>query len=231
MNWSHLLAFSEAEWFPSQLTFGKYKGRDYREARADDEFQEWLNWLTTSRTERSARMGRWYLDQLFAQGSPAEPPLSNSVFPDPDPLPDEPKTDGGGGLVLFVDMEQEKLRALIQFSRTRLAELQAEYTTEKRNVDALNAALFRQVRSYYQRRDRLKLVVNYRRLFLDTLIDQGEEEAEDVEKGYQAEKERTDQEYEEAIRDTENKAELTDVKREKINRKMFFLQFDWRHWQ
>ncbi len=58
--------------------------------------------------------------------------------------------------------------------------------------------------------------MNYRRLFLDTLIGQGEEEAEDVEKGYQAEKERTDQEYEEAIRDTENKAELTDAQREEI---------------
>ncbi|MDO8910689.1 MAG: exonuclease domain-containing protein [Phenylobacterium sp.] len=215
-TWSQLLQFSEEEWFPSQLTFGKHKGRDYREALADEEFHKWLNWLTTSRTERSARMGRWYLDRLLVAGTSVEPPPSAAVFPDLSGPANGQRPGGAAGLILFVDQEQEKLRALIQFSRARLAELEAEYTTEKRNVDALNAALFRRVRGHYQRRDHLQLVVNYRRLFLDTLIDRGEEEAEEVENGYAEEKARTDREYEEAIRETDDKVELTEAQREEI---------------
>jgi DNA polymerase III epsilon subunit-like protein len=215
-TWSQLLKFCEEEWFPSRLTFGKYRGRDYRDALSDDDFHSWLHWLTTSRTERSAGMGRWYLDRLFAESSSIERPHSGAVFPDLSEPPRSKGSHGSAGLVLFVDPEQEKLSSLIQFSRARLAEIQAEYTTEKRNVDALNAALFRRVRTHYQRRDSLKLVVNYRRLFLDTLIDRGEEEAEEVEKGYADEKKRADQEYEDAIRETNDKVELTDAEREEV---------------
>jgi DNA polymerase III epsilon subunit-like protein len=215
-TWTQLCQFSEDEWFPSRLTFGKYKGRDYRDALADNDFHDWLEWLTTSKTERSTRMGRWYLDRLSTDLSSSQPHYSGSVFPDESNSSGEKNTRGTSELVLFTDPEVEKLGALIQFSRTRLAELQAEYTTEKRSVDAVNATLFQRLRSHYQQRDNIKLVVNYRRIFLDTLIDRGEEEAEEVRKGYEDDKNRSDQEYNDAIRDTENKIELTDAQREEI---------------
>jgi len=37
--------------------------------------------------------------------------------------------------------------------------------------------LFRQLREHYQQRDRLRLIVDYRRKFLDPLVRGGEEEA------------------------------------------------------
>ncbi len=56
--------FTEAEWFPSRLSFGKFKGKIYQEAREDAELRSWLEWLTKSTNERSSAMGRWYLGQL-----------------------------------------------------------------------------------------------------------------------------------------------------------------------
>jgi DNA polymerase III epsilon subunit-like protein len=215
-TWAQLQRLSEEEWFPSRLTFGKYKGRDYRDALSDDEFRDWLEWLTTSSNDRSARMGLWYLDRLQgAHASPDATPFS-AAFPDANDAGAGPHCGGTAGLVVFVDLEREKLRSLIQASRTRLAGLQAEYTTEKQSVDAINAALFRRVRTYYQRRDRLKLVVDYRRRFLDTLVDLGDEASEDVEKSYEDAKQASDAEYEEAARETDDKVELTEEQREEI---------------
>ena len=49
------------EWFPSRLSFGKFKGRHYQDAREDAELRSWLEWLAESTNERSSAMGRWYL--------------------------------------------------------------------------------------------------------------------------------------------------------------------------
>lgn len=215
-TWSQLQEFSKEEWFASRLTFGKYKGRDYRDAVSDKELRDWLDWLTTSRNARSSRMGRWYLEQINRQSAVGETAASTSPFPDSSPPDMGEKVMGAGGVVLFVDHAQENLSNLIRFSRARLAELQAEYTTEKRNVDALNAALFKLVREHYQRRDRLKLTVLHRRLFLDTLIYQGEEDAEDVTAEYNSARAASDKEYEDAIRDTLDTAEMTEAQRSEI---------------
>jgi hypothetical protein len=58
---------------------------------------------------------------------------------------------------------------MVASARGRLAELEAAYTSEKARVDALQAVLFRRLRSLYERRDRLRLVVTYRLAYLDTL--------------------------------------------------------------
>jgi DNA polymerase III epsilon subunit-like protein len=203
-TWAQLQQFSEEEWFPSRIAFGKHKGRDYRDAASDPAVRGWLDQLVRSKNERSVRMGRWYLEQLAGLDTASEGP-SRGVFPDQRPAAER----AGSGVVLYVDQAQENLRAIIEYSRIRLAELQSEYTAEKGRVDAVNAALFRLTRDHYQRRDRLKLVVNYRRVYLDTLLDSGDVEAEDVAQEYDGAKRASDQEYEEADRDASGKAELT----------------------
>ena len=65
-------------------------------------------------------------------------------------------------------------------NRNRLAELEAAYTVEKAKVDAVQAALFQKLAGHYRKRDALRLVVRYRRQFLDSLLRGGEEEAEHV---------------------------------------------------
>ncbi len=41
----------------------------------------------------------------------------------------------------------------------------------------MQAVLFRQLREHYQKRDRLRLIVDYRQKFLDSLVRGGEENA------------------------------------------------------
>ena len=62
-------------------------------------------------------------------------------------------------------------------ARARLAELEVDYTKEKSRVDATQAILFRQLREHYQKRDRLRLIVDYRKKFLDSFVRGGDEEA------------------------------------------------------
>ena len=86
------------------------------------------------------------------------------------------------GVVVYVHPGLERLRGLIAASRARLAELEAAYTSEKNHVSALHAQMFQRLRQPFEERDRLRLVVNYRRTFLDTLLREGEGEAERVRK-------------------------------------------------
>ncbi len=88
-----------------------------------------------------------------------------------------------------------KLRGLVAAARVRLAEIEAAYTSDKAAVTALQARLFMQLCSHFEERDRVRLVVSYRKSFLDTLLRQGEEEAKQVEEEFRQADERTQQEY------------------------------------
>ena len=70
---------------------------------------------------------------------------------------------------------------LVAGARARLPELEVSFTKEKSRVDVMQAVLFRQLREHYQQRDRLRLIVDYRRKFLDSLVRGGEEEAKQPE--------------------------------------------------
>ncbi len=105
--------------------------------------------------------------------------------------------------------DSKKLRALVDAARARLAELEVAYTIEKANVDALQGSLFKRLRVHSQERDRLRLVVSYRRQFLEVLLRQGEEEAEQVEREFRQAKTRSEQEYEETAQTLAARRELT----------------------
>lgn len=214
-DWHKLRQFAEEEWFPSRLTFGKRKGRDYRDALTDRELRGWLEWLAASKNERSARMGDWYLSRLAEPRRSSAHDSKQSHFAAPDRSGDG-DTSGKLEIVLFVDHSRERLKELIGYSRARLAELEAEFTDEKSSVDAINAALFRLVRAEYQRRDNLKLIVNYRRLFRDTLISRGEDVAEQVSAEYKDAQDASDREYADAEQLTSQKTNLTDEEQAEI---------------
>jgi DNA polymerase-3 subunit epsilon len=75
--------------------------------------------------------------------------------------------------------------------------LEAAFTIEKAKVDGLQARLFSRLRTQHQERERLRLIVSYRRQFLDTLLRQGEAEAEQVQRDYREAQASSDREYEE----------------------------------
>ncbi len=79
-------------------------------------------------------------------------------------------------LAFYINPELEQLRQLVAGAGARLAELEASFTKEKSRVDVMQTVLFRQLREHYQQRDRLRLIVDYRRKFLDSLVRGGEEE-------------------------------------------------------
>jgi alcohol dehydrogenase class IV len=52
---------------------------------------------------------------------------------------------------------------LVKSARNRLAELELEYGIAKSKVDSIRSKLFGALREFYQERDRLRLVIQFRR--------------------------------------------------------------------
>jgi DNA polymerase-3 subunit epsilon len=159
------------------IAFGKHKGRSVWEARENRELREWLEWLARSSNARSAAIGRWYLRQL-ATAEPEAACVATWGTGEAGPDAFAPQ---GAAIVVYEHPELPRLRVLVDAARARLAELEAACTIDKARVDSLQADLFRRLRKWHQERDRLRLVVNDRQQFLEVLLRQGEEEAEEVE--------------------------------------------------
>jgi hypothetical protein len=111
--------------------------------------------------------------------------------------------------ILYVSPELEELRQLVAGARARLAELEVEYTKEKSRVDAVQAVLFRHLREHYQKRDRLRLTVDYRRKFLSSLIRGDGKEAKQAEENFEQAKTQADKDYEELSAAADKKQQLT----------------------
>ena len=86
-------------------------------------------------------------------------------------------------------------RALVDAARARLAELEAGFTVGKAKVEAMKARLFARLRAHFQRRDRLRLVIGYRRKYLESLVRQGGEEAGKIAQEYRQAGAQQEQEY------------------------------------
>ena len=81
---------------------------------------------------------------------------------------------------------------------------------EQSEVDYTNAQLFTLTNEYYRQRDRLLLLIKYRKRFLDILLIEGEEVAESVAKDFQTENSATDREYEDAASSAKTTKNLSD---------------------
>ena len=204
-TWDDLLAQTEATWFPSLIAFGKFKGRNFREAAADSELHGWLQWLAGSSNARSASMGQWYLAQLETE---APPQSAMGVATNNDAAASE--WPDGSAVVLYLSPQKAELQRLIDAARERLTTLEADYTAQKHAVDAALAQLFQALRPHYQRRDQLQLNVDFRRKYLDALMQAGDEEAEQVAQAHAQARQQTNAEYEQAGAEAASKHALTD---------------------
>ena len=173
--WDKIVDFASSVWFPSRLTFGKFKGRNFREAKNDHALMGWLKWLAGSSNERSAAMGRWYLMQLAFGTDNAEVDIITASIDEIDAT--EPWMPVAT-VAIWTNPELEQMRQLVAAAQVRLAELESEYTRERHAVDFTQSLLFRMLRKQYQRRDQARLAVEYRRKFLEKLLQEGEEDAE-----------------------------------------------------
>jgi hypothetical protein len=110
---------------------------------------------------------------------------------------------------MYTSPELEQLRQLVAGARAQLAELETDYTREKSRVDAVQAVLFRHLREHYQKRDRLRLAVEYRQKFLDSFIRDSTDEVEQAEQDFEQAKARLDEDYAELSAAAEKKKKLT----------------------
>ena len=111
--------------------------------------------------------------------------------------------------VLYVSPELEQLHQLVAGARSQLAELEVEFTKEKSRVDTVQAVLFRHLRGHYQTRDRLRLTVDYRRKFLDSLTRGDTQEGMKAAEDYERAQTQTDKDYEELAAAADRKKQLT----------------------
>ena len=199
-TWENIFEFTKEAYYPTRIAFGKFKGRDYRDALNDSEFESWLGWLASSSNERSSLMGAWYISNLTTlkeqqtlnaseQGKAQATNGSNASQATP------VKTRS---LDIWSDPNIEKLRNSVDMARLRLAELEAVYTNEKSEVDNLQSCLFKLVRDQYKERDDVRLIVQYRQKYLDILLREGEEAALEVDDEYKDEQEKVERDYQEA---------------------------------
>ena len=202
-TWAKIVRFAGDEWFPSRLSFGKFKGRIYQEAREDAELRSWLEWLAESTNDKSSAMGRWYLGQL-ANGCG----LEDAAFLDLQIQENADGTSIAPGLVVFQQPEMELYQRLVEAARARLADLELEYGIEKSKVDSIRSRLFGALRAFYQERDRLRLLVQFRKAFIERLLAEGEDAAESAAGDYQREAAEKDREYDSTASALEGKREL-----------------------
>jgi len=101
------------------------------------------------------------------------------------------------------------VRELVDAARSRLAQLETAFTIEKARVDSLQASLFKRLRPYRQERDRLRLIVDYRRQFLAGILRGDEEGAERVKQAHREAETRNEWEYEETAKTLAAKKELS----------------------
>jgi hypothetical protein len=148
-------------------------------------------------------MGRWYLKQLKNGCG-----LEDAAFLDLQFQEDAGVNSIVAGLVVFQQPELELYQRLVEAARNRLAELELEFGIEKSKVDSVRSKLFAALRTTYQERDRLRLLVQFRKAFIDRLLAEGEEAAEATAGDYQREAAEKDHEYDSTASALEGKREL-----------------------
>jgi DNA polymerase-3 subunit epsilon len=213
-TWEKIVAYTSEEWYPSRIAFGKFKGRLVSEAKRNPKMRRWIERLAGSPNARSGKMGRWYLREL---GRDIEPEVDLSVFPGAAASSvEQAEAAMELGLIVYLNPELEELRRLVAGTRDHLARLEVEYTREKSKLDALNATLFRRLRAHYEKRDRLKLVVDYRRKYLNSLLRGSDDEAERLEDDYGKARTQTERDYQQTAEAVANKKQLTAEEEEEL---------------
>jgi DNA polymerase-3 subunit epsilon len=205
-SWDSIQQFTEDEWFPTRIGFGKFKGRSFQDARHDRQLKEWFEWLTESKNVRTARMGAWYLSNLEKQ-EPVHQDLAAAAI-DLN-TSHEPRGGMRSGIVLFHSLELDEIRFLVTAARERLADLEVIYARECNAIAVTQSRLFSILRDAYQKRDRLKIKLLYRRRFLDS-ISSSHFDLDEIRNEYEGEKQKSDREYDQASKIAESQKILTE---------------------
>lgn len=211
-----LKAFTEEAWFPTRIPFGKHKGRSYQEARQDHNLRSWIEWLSESDNERSRSMGCWYLEKLEQPLKTSEHTAKIFINATDSAQPSARRGEARMGIVIFNDAEIRQLKALVSAARERLADLEMVLDRERAGVAKTQADLFNLLKSSYKRRDALKLVIEYRRKFIQSLLAELDLDPADVRSQFDRDQKKLDEEFETAEKLTEQVSSLSDDQQNEI---------------
>jgi DNA polymerase III epsilon subunit-like protein len=204
-----LKKFTEEIWFPTRIPFGKYRGRSYQDARQDNDFRSWIEWLSKSDNERSRSMGCWYLEQLKRPLKSSENSAKIFINATDSAQPGARRGEARMGIVIFNDAKIKQLKALVSAARERLADLEMVLDRHRAGVAKTQGELFSLLKTSYKRRDDLKLVIEYRRLFIQSLLADLDLDPADVRTQFNSSQKRLDEEFEAAEKLTEQVTSLS----------------------
>jgi len=205
-SWDAIKNYTNAEWYPTRLSFGKFKGRSFLDARHDSQLREWLEWLSQSKNERTANIGSWYLRNLECHELPEQEFTAAAVDIN---TSYGSRGEARSGIVLFQSVEVEAIRFLITAARERLADLEVIYARETNAIAVTQSKLFSLLKDDYSRRDALRLKVAYRRRYLDS-ISSGEEGLDELREDYRRDRKKTENDYESASKAASSQKALTE---------------------
>lgn len=201
-----LIEYCDEVWYPAVLSWGKYKGQAYSEARDNDAMLDWLNEKAKSPNVRVSEMCRWYLDKLKQTEFPIE---TDELYVSADHVPVSAKIDSPDGqrhgIVLFENPELKQLHRLVEWVRNQLADIEKQHDHLRREIDKVQFVIREKLHKPYKRRDGLRLKVKYLQIRLDMYMHPTDATFEDIELEYTAEEEKLHQEYEKSKREAKQR--------------------------
>ena len=155
-------------------------------------------------------MGCWYLEQLARPLKTPEKSAKIFINATDSAQPSARRGEARMGIVIFNDAKIKQLKALVSAARERLADLEMMLDRERAGVAKTQAELFTLLKSSYKRRDTLKLVIEYRRKFIQSLLAELELDPADVRSQFDTHQKKLDEEFEAAEKLTEQVSTLSD---------------------
>jgi DNA polymerase III epsilon subunit-like protein len=187
--------FTFEEWYPTRIAFGKFKGRSFRDAKVDKELAAWLNWLSESKNARNASMGLFYKTKLENIVEVEDEIITAAAV---DLNSSTEKTgEVRRGIVLFHSLAIEEIKYLVTAARERLADLEVIYARECNLIAVTQSKLFNLLKDNYRKRDNLRLVVEYRRRFIDTLLSKEIDDVDSIKEDFKKAKTASDKDFDE----------------------------------
>ena len=210
----------EKEWYSSKISFGKFKGKDYREANDDIKLKDHLIYTSNGRTS-FAKEAAWYLANLENDIGPivifdheeSETSSEDSLESSHEQVPSPSHQ-----ISIWRDPEVARLKNLIGHARDRLATIEADLQIAKSRVDQVQGKIFKSLKELYEKREILNLRINYRSKYLDFLLKRDEDFDEEAFDQLEKEEKRKSDEFDEQADKLSEKKELTLEEEQRIKK-------------
>mgnify|MGYP001230544820 CR=1 FL=1 len=219
-NYKSLKELCEKEWYSGKISFGKFKGRDFREANEDTNLKDHLIYI--SKGQKSfASEAAWYLANLENDIGPIvtfDHEEQKSTDENSLESPDNQMAPGGNFISVWKDPEVTKLKKLIRHARERLAIIEADLQIAKSHIGRVQDLIFKSLKELYEKREILTLRINYRSKYLNFLLKQNEDFDEKAFNQLEEEEQKKSEEFREQADKLGDKKVLTLEEEQRIKK-------------